>query len=148
MEKIEPVWAALRRVKTLEFVARSQSGTGWSGTGTGTVSVEVPAPESIVFRESGIWRSPGGGDLAFRNVYRWLRSEETVRLEHLRFGENHPVFLFDLASETDAVWSSVAPHLCRDDRYAARLELLPDSVSLQWNIRGPEKDEEILYRYR
>lgn len=148
MDKINHVWNALQRVRSLEFDAQSGSGTGWTGNGTGSVVVESPTPEIIIFQESGLWHSATSKGLAFRNVYRWSRFEGTVRLEHLRFGEDHPVYLFDLAPDTDMICSSAAPHLCRDDEYTARLELLDSGISLDWKITGPEKDESIIYRYR
>ncbi len=148
MEKIERLWTGLKQIRNLEFVAHSRSNTGWTGKGMGSVRVESPTPESIVFQESGRWYSDRSDGLEFRNVYRWLRFAETVRLEHLRFGEQHAVYLFDLAPDTDTVWSSVAPHLCRSDEYTAHLELQDSGISLHWHIVGPEKNEEILYRYR
>ncbi|RYF36219.1 MAG: hypothetical protein EOO38_27980 [Cytophagaceae bacterium] len=148
MEKIETLWNALRQVHTLEFVAHSRSNTGWTGKGAGSVIVESPTPESIVFHESGLWHPTAGKNIEFRNIYRWLRSGDTVRLEHLRFGEENSVYLFDLAPDSDTVWSSVAPHLCRQDEYVALLEIQESVLSLHWKITGPAKNEEILYRYR
>lgn len=135
----------------LEFVARSRSNTGWVGKGTGLVRVESPTPETLLFHESGRWHADiqrvPGKDIEFKNIYRWSLSEAKIRLEHLRFGEKHAVYLFDLAPDTETVWSSITPHLCRADQYTARLELHDSGISLNWQIVGPEKDEDILYQY-
>ena len=145
---MEKLWKALQQVHTLEFVAQSRSNTGWTGKGTGSVRVESPTAESIVFQESGLWYSAINKGLKFRNVYRWLRLEDRVRLEHLRFGEKHSVYLFDMAPDTETTWSSVTPHLCRQDEYIAQLELQDGCISLNWKVIGPEKDEAIRYRYQ
>ena len=60
----------------------------------------------------GVAASPEGGrELRFRNVFRWSAVGEALRLEHLRFGVAHPVFLFDLAPVAAGEWRSVSPHL-------------------------------------
>jgi hypothetical protein len=145
---IEPLWDALRKVSLLEFTSHSRSNTGWTGRGTGTVTVEAPTVDSLIFHESGLWHSATSKPLAFRNVYRWTRTVEAVRLEHLRFGEKHPVYLFDLSPTTDVEWASIAPHFCREDEYAARLEVNEPRILLTWRITGPEKNEEIAYSYQ
>ena len=102
-----------------------------------------------MFHESGVWQSVGGGELRFRNIYRWsLAGPRAVRLEHLRFGLDKPVHLFELAPESDTVWASVNPHMCREDCYSARLHLQPEGVRLRWAIVGPRKCEDIEYAYR
>lgn len=141
------LWEGLQRVQKVEFVARSASTTGWNGAGNGSVTVETPAPMVLLFRESGIWRPAGGRDLRFHNVYRWSYQDEALRLEHLRFGEEHPVYLFDLAPDSDGSWVSVTPHLCREDTYTARLRREGDRLFLAWTVLGPEKNEEIQYTY-
>jgi hypothetical protein len=138
----------LRRVVGLRFSARSAGTSGWNGEGVGTVKVETPSSGIVIFRESGEWRPTDGGPLRFSNVYRWsLLGPASLRLEHLRFGPGQPVRLFELAPESELVWSSIDPHECRDDCYSARLQLEEDGISLRWTIVGPRKREEIAYRY-
>src|SRR5262245_40512939 len=92
------LWAALRHVRTIQFTARSGAGTGWNGTGSGTVLVTAPQDGVLVFEESGTWQPEQGQPLRFTNVFRWtLLGSQRLRLEHLRFGPAHPVYLFDLA---------------------------------------------------
>jgi hypothetical protein len=102
----------------------------------------------MTFHEQGLWRPEGGErDICFHNVYRWTAVGETVRLEHLRFGADNPVVLFDLAPAGDREWRSVSPHLCGEDCYAAVLILRGDSLVVRWSIDGPQKQESIEYLY-
>jgi Family of unknown function (DUF6314) len=140
---------ALGRVGDLQFTARSASPTGWRGSGSGSVAVDSPEPEVVIFRESGLWRPEGGGELRFSNVYRWsVVGSRAVRLEHLRFGPRQPVLLFDLAPESEEVWSSVSAHQCRDDCYSSRLRIQVGGILVRWAIVGPQKREDIEYIYR
>jgi hypothetical protein len=106
----EPAWQlcdALRRVSCLEFEAR---GNTWAGKGLGSVAVETTASGVLVFNESGSWRPEQGRDIPFRNTFRWSAIDpQIVRLEHLRFGPDHPVHLFDLTPDAES-WRSVRPH--------------------------------------
>ena len=88
-------WALLRSVRSVSFVARSETGTGWAGAGV--IAVSEPRAGIVVFRESGYVRPYGHGAIRFTNVFRWSRLGDLLRLEHLRFGPDHPVVLFDLA---------------------------------------------------
>lgn len=149
--RIEPateLWGCLERVRWLRIVARSCSLTGWSGIGVGSVVVESPRATVLTLAEVGSWRPAVGWETRFRNTFRWsLVGPELVRLEHLRFGEDHPVYLFDLAPVTANSWCSVTPHLCREDRYSAELQLQELGLFLRWVIAGPRKQERIEYEY-
>jgi hypothetical protein len=142
------LWDRLGRVRGLHFVGLSANESGWNGSGVGTVVVASPSPEVLIFNESGVWQPTGGGRISFRNVFRWRRlGLEAVRLEHLRYGADHPVYLFDLMSGADGVWTSVSPHCCRDDCYRAILEVEGVDIVLRWSVTGPSKQETIEYRY-
>lgn len=142
-------WHRLGEITSLRFVARSSGDSGWNGAGTGTVEVERPDPSTIVFTESGTWKSDAGQQLKFSNVYRWTLSDSgnAIQLEHLRFGADNAVYLFDMAPESESIWRSEAPHVCRDDLYSAKMELAAEQIELQWVIKGPERDEDIHYWY-
>jgi hypothetical protein len=144
---LEEVWDRLLRVRSLSFVARSAKPTGWNGRGSGTVVVEPAGDGVLTFTESGSWRPAGGRDLRFRNAFRWSMSGEAIGLEHLRFGADHPVCLFDLASAGDLAWRSVSPHLCGEDCYSAEMLLPEGRILLRWAVTGPKKQEEIEYTY-
>lgn len=91
------VWSALRIVRSLRFEASGEATTGWNGTGVGTVGVAEPEAGVLMFKAAGEWQSPGGPKMRFTNFFRWTALDNTLRLEHLRFGPAHPVFLFDMA---------------------------------------------------
>jgi hypothetical protein len=146
---LHQLWDQLRRARSLSFVATSAGSTGWNGTGSGTVEVREAGDGVMTFHEQGLWRPEGGDqEIRFHNVYRWTLASGLLRLEHLRFGEGHPVYLFDLAPAGDREWRSVSPHLCSEDCYAAVLLLREDSILVQWSIDGPRKRETIEYDYR
>lgn len=135
---------ALRRVKAVRFDAR---GSAWVGAGIGSVAVASPADGVITFAESGTWRPERGGEFEFSNVFRWSAvAPELVRLEHLRFGPDRPVHLFDLAPDGDG-WRSVEPHTCVADSYAAEVRPLASGLWVAWQIIGPKKREAIEYAY-
>jgi hypothetical protein len=135
-------------MRSLSFVARSRAESGWNGRGVGTVEVCEDRDGVMTFQEQGKWRPTGcERDFRFHNVYRWTRVGEFLRLEHLRFGADNPVLLFDLTRAGDREWRSASPHLCRDDCYAAVLLLREDGIVLRWSIDGPRKQECIEYTY-
>lgn len=149
MSPLTLLWHRLGHVQTLEFLARSSGQTGWDGQGIGTVTVQADREDVWIYYESGTWQPTlGGADLRFRNTYRWTRLTDRVRLEHLRFGPENPVLLFDLVPENEGVWKSASGHLCQEDCYTASLLLADDHLLLCWAIVGPRKNESIEYRYR
>lgn len=145
------IWQRLSNITALTFESTSQTGNiGWSGEGRGQVVVERIDAATLLFHEQGQWQQNGGKQLAFTNVYRWTAptDADALRLEHLRFGSEHPVYLFDLQLADPTTWQSAAPHLCRDDCYTAVMKQTVDELHLSWTIRGPGKDETIVYVYR
>jgi hypothetical protein len=144
-------WMRLRTVQRLSFVARSRAapGSGWNGRGEGTVRVEEVDSRTTLFHESGSWTPEAGRAIPFSNVFRWTLDDDAdfLRLEHLRFGAEHPVYLFDMVSASEAVLVSAELHVCRDDLYAARLEFDEQKIRLNWTIAGPKKNESIEYSY-
>ena len=105
------VWTRLISIRNLSFNASSSAATGWNGTGIGTVDVARPATDVLIYTESGTWTPDGGKQLAFTNSYRWTLLDQTLRLEHLRFGAGNPVYLFDLGIDQDSRMASVEPHV-------------------------------------
>ena len=144
------MWAVLRRVRSLQFDARSDAGTGWDGVGAGAVTVSEPADGVAVFDEAGTWQphAPGRPAVRFTNVFRWSAVGEAIRLEHLRFGPDRPVFLFDLAAGDDGRWRQASPHQCNEDCYTAELAVEGVRLVVAWTVRGPRKRETIRYVYR
>jgi hypothetical protein len=147
MTALEQLWERLADVRALAFVARSGLPGGWIGAGSGTVVVERADAATQTFNESGVWRPEGGRDLRFSNVFRWTIAVDVLRLEHLRFGPDQPVYLFDLQQAGEREWRSAAPHLCKEDCYTALLVVHDHHLTLRWSIDGPRKQEHIEYTY-
>jgi hypothetical protein len=148
---VQKAWTRLLAVQELTFEARSRTAAnaGWNGTGKGVVQVRTVAARVIVFHERGTWTPAGGCPIPFRNVFRWTADpdERFIRLEHLLFGPDHSVYLFDLVPVDERVLESSEPHVCREDVYAARMEYDEQAVRLEWTINGPKKAERISYTY-
>ncbi|WP_145928943.1 DUF6314 family protein [Termitidicoccus mucosus] len=149
MTSIAEVLSFFRRVTSLRFDARSEAATGWDGVGSGTVAVSEPMDGVIIFKESGTWHPNDMSrvGVSFKNAFRWTAVGDMLRLEHLRFGSEHPVLLFDMAHQGDGRWREVSPHQCRDDCYTASLILDGGRLLLEWSIIGPRKREYIRYTY-
>lgn len=140
----------LGRIRSLRFEASSQAETGWDGIGTGTVVISEPDAATVVFEEAGTFQ-PAINDrpaVRFTNTFRWSVSGDVLRLEHLRFGPEHPVWLFDMAPTPDGSWQEVSPHHCREDCYVASLVVESDKLLVAWAIHGPRKRETIRYTDR
>lgn len=149
MIDLQDVWQIIASVSRLEFEAKSSRGElGWNGSGKGDVVVET-AGHTVLFTERGRWTPEGGGELTFKNIFRWMLKpdQQWIGLEHLRFGEDHPVFLFDLHVVGEGELEAVEPHMCVNDRYTGRLILKKKGFEMTWQIQGPAKDEQIWYRY-
>lgn len=148
---VQKAWTRLLTVQELTFEARSvaATNTGWNGTGKGVVPVEAVGTGVILFHEKGVWTPEVGRQTTFSNVFRWTIDPEAhfIRLEHLRFGPDSPVYLFELVPVAEGVLESSEPHVCREDLYAARMEFDQQTVRLRWTITGPKKAEDISYTY-
>ncbi len=149
---VQKAWNRLLSVQAMTFEARSHAATntGWNGSGSGVVRVETVKVGMILFHERGAWTPESGRQTTFSNVFRWTADTDGrfIRLEHLRFGPDHPVYLFDLAPVDDEALESSEPHVCREDLYAARMEYDEQDIRLKWTINGPKKAENISYTYR
>jgi hypothetical protein len=149
--EVQKAWTRLLAVQELTFVAHSLAApnTGWNGTGKGVVRVEKAEPGVILFHERGAWALAEGPQTTFTNVFRWTADLEghLIRLEHLRFGRDHPVYLFDFVTVDEGVLKSSESHVCREDLYAARMEFDKRTIHLKWTINGPKKAETISYTY-
>jgi hypothetical protein len=143
------IWQRLGDISALRFIARSAKQSGWNGSGEGTVSVAQPSADTVTFTETGQWQTDLGRRVNFSNVFRWSPGEtrDVMRLEHLRFGPDKPVYLFDMDRYDDQIWQSTTPHVCGDDVYSAIMNVSVDQIELQWTIKGPKKDEDIRYLY-
>ncbi len=136
---IELAWNHLKHITQVTLIAKSRS---WNRKGSGKVSVTHDG-NTITFEEKGSWKELSQ---TYRNTFRWTRND-TLSLEHLRYGEKHPVFLFHLTPTHSDLLESLTPHLCGEDTYFGSMQY--SDLFLQLHIRtiGPQKNEEIEYIY-
>lgn len=147
----QEVWKKLSGITSLAFSAASKGSgnTGWNGVGRGDVRVEHPDASTLLFYEQGRWVSREGRETAFKNVFRWSyeRFHNRIKLEHLRFGIQRPVFLFFLAPSGSHTLESASSHVCKEDAYLGKVSCSQKGIKLNWRVIGPKKNEEIDYVY-
>lgn len=146
MDYADVLWNQLLGVNQFTFSSRSNSGVGWEGEGKGTVAIAA-TQDTLIYTENGHWTQAGGRELKFHNSFRWTRQGFLVRLEHLRFGPNQAVFLFDLSAGEDGIWRDLQPHTCNLDFYSASLQTSTSGYDLRWRVQGANRDEVMEYRY-
>jgi hypothetical protein len=147
MDRLTELWHRLSAVQTLRFTSESATGIGWQGRGSGIVTVHLIEPHILHFEELGYWRQDGGEEIRFTNIFRWTRLKDRVRLEHLRFGVEHPVFLFEMTPDENGIWRDLCPHACKLDRYSVSLRLESSWLDVRWVAQGPTRDEKMNYIY-
>jgi len=151
LEILSIFWKRLSAVRFLRFQSKSKSRVeiGWNGSGRGEVNVRYENERSLIFDEKGSWTQENGQEIDFNNTFRWVLDLEAnmISLEHLRFGVNHPVFLFHLVVSSVNRLDSLDSHFCAEDVYLGKIDLSVNYLHLQWRIIGPIKDEEISYFY-
>ncbi len=146
-------WQMLQRIRSVSFssYSRSKIENGRNGNAVGEVIVTKKGINQIIFSEKGIWHGmTGSGEMVFSNVFRWTldRTVGALSLEHLRHGEERPVFLFHLRPSNKHIFLSENAHLCGSDAYFGRAVFSTFGFQLTWKILGPLKNEEIEYRYK
>lgn len=126
------IWERLKRVSFFKIKTYDQCGKG--------SVVSTSSNTSLIFEESGEWEN----GIQFTSRLRWTidDSKQKISLEHLRFGENRAVFLFDLVPDVRGL-SSFTPHLCNQDCYQGELTFKDDSLVFEWQVVGPHKNYKI-----
>lgn len=144
-------WEKLLKVRQLTFHAKTNSKDegGWNGKGQGDVISTRSSSNVLIFNEKGSWQGKQGADVGFSNVFRWTLDcdAKMISLEHLRYGAEHPVFLFHLTPTAKHSLSSVDSHLCGGDSYFGQIHFDDYSLRLNWRVIGPKKNEELNYYY-
>lgn len=144
-------WKRLSKANTISLHVKTKSieENGWNGKGTGEVIVEREGESILIFQERGSWIGKEGQDIDFKNIFRWTLDQKIglISLEHLRFGPQHPVFLFHLSPSGNNTLSSIDSHLCNSDTYYGQMFCDPHYLRLNWRVIGPKKNEEIDYYY-
>ncbi|MEZ5315598.1 MAG: DUF6314 family protein [Chlamydiales bacterium] len=144
---LEEVWKKLQMTREVIFQFYSRKS---KGVGKGLVTISYHGDIHCIFHERGSWQSNNHQEFNFRNVFRWTlnRFEGLLTLEHLRFGEKHPVFLFHLTPVNENTLESLHTHVCGKDTYFGKMTLLPPNLELIWRILGPKKNDKIRYTYQ
>ncbi|NGX59290.1 MAG: hypothetical protein KR126chlam3_00438 [Chlamydiae bacterium] len=144
---LKSIWEHMRIVTQMTLIARSRKDqkSAYTRKGKGNVLVEDRG-QSLIFQENGTWQKDQGG---YQNRFRWSwnRPQGLLTLEHLRFGEANPVFLFDLYATGGNTLESLSPHLHGDDTYFGWMEYKGLFLHLHIRTLGPKKDEKIEYAY-
>jgi hypothetical protein len=149
-ELLQYIWNQLLTITSVTWVAKSHSKQTkeWNRKGNGKVTIKQDG-QTLIFNEQGKWREDQGDTHHYSNRFRWIWShlEGMLSLEHLRFGETNPVFLFHLVPTKVNLLESLNSHLCGEDTYFGWLQY--SNLFLQLNFRtiGPKKNEEIEYVY-
>lgn len=142
-------WERLLQVKKLSFSAKLQSSETSLKVGKAEVLVSTPTPSIVVFQEKGFWFENQLPDTAFSNSFRWSldTNASLITLEHLRYGDAQPVFLFHFSVAKPSLLESVDAHLCGDDTYLGNIVWSPHSIDFHWRIIGPHKNNHLNYHY-
>lgn len=119
------------------------------GEAFGEVQTTREDRDILLFRIKGHWEKSSTQELNFSNTLRWTldHSSGTIGLEHLRYGPNHPVFLFHLAPLSSHKLESIDSHLCKKDFYFGRVTFSKQHIHFLWRVLGPHKNELIHHTY-
>lgn len=145
------VWKKLEATSQVLYVAhdRLSHKESTTGQGNGVVTLTQGGPYQMTFEEEGSWRLDTGLSFNYRNFFRW--SVDSLRgilsVEHLRFGKDHPVFLFHLVPISDRLLESVATQTNGDETYFGYLENKAHGLKLCCRTISPQKNESITYYY-
>ncbi len=142
MEWIQIAWQKFLKVTSFSTIVVSEGKNSFSRNGKGSVMVEMEQ-NVIFFHEEGDWKD----GITFSNKLRWTKKEDRISLEHIRYGIDHPIYLFSLVPQGKSLVCDQA-HLCGDDTYLGSLKMDGDSLNLQYAIQGPSKLMKIFISYR
>jgi hypothetical protein len=122
---------------------------GWEGKGSGIVTCTKVGEDILIFEELGVFETIHQKQLKCKNTYRWGfdGSNQKIALEHLRFGVDNPVFLFDLVQTDTNIWSSSCPHQCDLDEYHGHLILEQNNIKLDWIVKKGDEFNKMDYVY-
>lgn len=119
-----------------------------SKEGHATVLISQDQSNELIFHEKGVWQI-SFQEVAFTNTFRFTLDEKAqlISLEHLRYGYEKPVFLFNLTTNHPYSLESLNPHICSEDTYLGNIEWNRDEVVLSIRIIGPKKNDLLTYIY-
>lgn len=144
-------WTKLEKIQSMTFSAKSkaQEESGWNGVGNGTVEIKKQEENVLISYERGTWTSLSNQEMDFSNIFRWTLKNDSgvIALEHLRFGMQNPVFLFELMPVDLNLMESVDSHICNGDTYFGHVRCDKHFIQFNWRVIGRVKNEEIDYLY-
>ncbi len=143
-------WKRLEKTKHLKFSTRSKKGNEKTiQTGIADVEATSPSLNTLVFQEKGVWVIDELPKSCFSNQFRWQlqTAENLISLEHLRYGQNQPVFLFHLALSGTNTLESVSAHLCGEDTYSGHIHWNQKAIHFHMRVIGHDKNDELFYQY-
>jgi len=158
VQTLTDLWNLLNRLNRFSFKVNTdnESATGWQGEGQGLIkrrgsvtneSTELESGAIVETIERGEYHVSTTRKVPMHNQYLWQFEGDHIRLTHLRFGWDKPVFLFDIIENEQGQLVTRQSHQCAADNYDASFVLQPDSLEMQWRIQGPKKREVLDYIY-
>ena len=117
--------------------------------GRGRVEVIRGQEGCLLLKERGSWKQPCNQTINFYNSYRWSFDNEhsVLSLEHLRYGQSNPTFLFHLVPSGDMELTSRDLYACENDTYFGQLYYKANFLCFHWRTIGIHKNEDIKYYY-
>ena len=149
-EDLTTFWEKISSIKRLTLTRKMKKDRETTiKIGKAAVETILPASGVLIFQEKGVWLHDDFPDTGFNNTFRWTIDMNTclITLEHLRYGESHPVFLFHLVPTGPHRLESVDAHLCLDDVYLGNIVWSDQGIDFHWRVIGPNKNEELSYQY-
>ncbi|QUM77671.1 hypothetical protein HWV00_16390 [Moritella sp. 24] len=158
MQTLAELWTLLNRLNKFSFKVNTdnESVTGWQGEGQGlikrrgnmaSVSDDIELGAVVETIERGDYYVTADRKVSMQNQYLWQFEGDHIRLTHLRFGWDNPVFLFDIIENGLGELVTRQSHQCAADNYDASFVLYADNLMMQWRIQGPKKREVLDYIY-
>ncbi len=134
-----------RILRASQVTIRTQTGD----EAIGEVKVKEEKPGVLIFTERGRWVKGEQKNIAFHNCLRWsfIFEDGLVRLEHLRHGPNHPIFLSHMIPMGTKRLQSIDPHLCQEDCYFGHIQFDKQGIYLTWRVLSSHKNETLHYVY-
>lgn len=134
------------------FVFHSSSNNkmnGLEGMGGGAVTCIKENENSLLFYEHGRFNNSFNKSMKCNNIYRWSFHylDNKIALQHVRFGLDNPVFLFDLIFDKENRMISQNPHICKDDKYSAEMIIETSTIKLNWVVKSLIKYNRMEYLY-
>ena len=145
-QTVTKLWKQLCAVKEVTFRAKDPH-SAHARLGKGAITVEHPSARECIFRKQGTWKVEGGYEMGFSNAFRWTLSEkkDQLSLEHLRFGDSHPVFLFFLNPDSERSFHS--DQMSRGEGCVGKMRFEDHYIQLTLREINAQKNEEIDYMY-